>query len=198
MRALAALALFQGLTGCAWLLGHDVVPQAPSPFRLEPATATAEAGGLRVQGAYLGLGERIVTHRNLFGRVGRVANPYGEDSLVFQLAIENRSQEPLVVLPHQATLAVDGGTPHPARTLADYRKRWPTWAVTHPDEGEDQGAAYQHVVDTLLIERVVRAGQSSEGRLAFPRAVAKSELVVRLPYQVGFRKQHLELKWSVR
>jgi hypothetical protein len=183
--------------GCAWLVGHDSLPDLPAPFTLENKTVSRASGGVRVEGTFLGVGERIVTARNMIGRIARVANPYGEDSLVFRLEVENDNKDPVILLPHQATLSIDGGAGRPARTLADYRKRWPSWAVTSDDEGEDQGAAYRHVVDTLLIERIVRSRQRADGRVAFPRVVAKSTVTMTLPLQEGFVKRNLELTWKV-
>lgn len=197
-RAIALLGLCCTLSGCAWLMGHDQLPERPAPFHVEATTVEARSGGLTVKGTWLGEGELVVTGRNLVGRIGRAANPYGDDTLVFQIEIENGGQDPIVVLPDKSTLTIDGAAPRVNRTLADYRKRWPSWAVTTAEEGEDQAAAYKHVVDTILIERLVRPGQTAEGRMAFPRAVAKSEMVLRLPYQVGFRKQHLELTWRIK
>ena len=81
MRQALALSLLLGLSlgGCTWLLGHGDVPQPRSPVVVAEARQAASVGGLRVEARLLGVGERIVTARNAFGRVGRVVNPYGED-----------------------------------------------------------------------------------------------------------------------
>jgi hypothetical protein len=100
-------------------------------------------------------------------------------------------------MPQKATLAYGEGTSARARTLDDYRRRWPTWAVTNDQEGQDQAAAYQHVLSTLLIERQVPPGESTEGRLAFPVQPAKDALTLSLPYAIGRKALVATLRWPL-
>ena len=198
LTAAAALAAASALNGCAWLLGHGDLPQPPEPVRVSEPVQTLSQGPLAATGRFLGVGERIVTARNALGRIGRVVNPYGEDTFVFRLRLENRGGEPLVLLPEAATLALGEGRVEAARTLDDYRKRWPTWAVTNDQQGHDQNAAYTFVLDSLLIERVLPPGEAVEGRLAFPAGPVSAGLTLRLPYRMGREAHALTMTWSQR
>lgn len=203
MRPTSALSLSLGLVlacslgGCTWLLGHGDVPQPRSPVVVAEAQQTTVVGGLRLEARLLGVGERIVTARNAFGRVGRVVNPYGEDVFVFQVRAVNEGAEPVVLLPQQATLSVGTGDPVSALTLEAYRKRWPAWPVTNDQEGTDQSAAYTHVLQTLLLERQVPAGESTEGRLAFPVRPAREALTLKLPVRFMRETRVLTLRWAL-
>jgi hypothetical protein len=192
-----SLALGLSLGGCTWLLGHGDVPQPRSPVQVAEAQQAAVVGGLRLEARLLGVGERIVTARNAFGRVGRVVNPYGEDVFVFQVRAVNEGTDPVVLLPHQATLSVGTGDPVSALTLDAYRRRWPAWPVTNNQEGEDQAAAYAHVLQTLLLERQVPAGETTEGRLAFPVRPAREALTLKLPVRFMRETRVLTLRWAL-
>jgi hypothetical protein len=192
-----SLVLGLSLGGCTWLLGHGDVPQPRSPVAVAEPQQTAVVGGLRVEARLLGVGERIVTSRNAFGRVGRVVNPYGEDVLVFLVRAVNEGADPVVLLPQQATLSVGTGEPVPALTLDAYRRRWPAWPVTNDREGEDQAAAYAHVLQTLLLERQVPPGEVTEGRLAFPLRPAREALTLKLPVRFMRETRVPTLRWAL-
>jgi hypothetical protein len=199
VRKALALSVVLGLSlgGCTWLLGHGDVPQPRSPVQVAEAQQTAVVDGLRLEARLLGVGERIVTARNAFGRVGRVVNPYGEDVFVFQVRAVNAGADPVVLLPHQATLSVGTGDPVNALTLDAYRRRWPAWPVTNDQQGEDQSAAYAHVLQTLLLERQVPAGEATEGRLAFPVRPAREALTLKLPVRFMRETRLLTLRWAL-
>lgn len=199
MRFLLALALAATLPlgGCTWLLGHGDLPQPRSPVVVAEPLQVVTEDALRLEARFAGVGERIVTARNAFGRIGRVVNPYGEDVFVFWLRAQNQGSEPVVLLPHQATLSVGTGDPVPALTLADYRLRWPAWPVTNNQEGEDQTAAYTHVLQTILLERQVPAGEATEGRLAFPVRPARAALTLRLPVRFTRSARVVSLEWQL-
>jgi hypothetical protein len=165
--------------------------------RVAEPVARAQEGPLKLEVTFQGVGERIVTATNVVGRIARVVNPYGEDTFVFRVVATNSGNESLVLLPQKATLSLGQGTPERARGLDDYRKRWPTWAVTSNQEGEDQAAAYAHVLGTLLLERQVPPGGSTEGRLAFPVRPAREALTLKLPYALGRKEKEAVLRWSL-
>jgi hypothetical protein len=195
--AIAAALLATALGGCTWLLGHGDVPQPRSPVRATTPRLDLLEGPFGVDAEFLGVGERIITATNAFGRVGRVTNPYGEDTFVFVLELVNLTKETVVVVPDKATLHYGLATTQPARTLADYRKRWPTWAVTNGQEAEDQGQAYAFVLKSLMIERQLLPHASTEGRLAFPVEPAKDALTLTLPYRIGHASRRLTLRWPL-
>lgn len=195
--AIGGVLLASSLGGCTWLLGHGDVPQPPSPVRVATPTQTVMEGPFRVDAEFLGVGERIVTDTNVVGRVSRVVNPYGEDSFIFNMTLVNLTKETVVVVPEKATLSYGVGTPRPSRTLAEYRKRWPTWAVTNEKEADDQGQAYAHVLRTILIERQLPPHESTVGRIAFPVEPAKDALTLTLPYRTGIVTKTLTLRWSL-
>lgn len=197
-RGWAVLAL-SALTssGCAWLLGQGEVPQPASPVRVAEPAQALHAGPLKLAVRFMGVGDRIVTATNMVGRVARVVDPYGEDTFVFRLTATNTGDEPVVLLPQKATLAYGEGTVVHARTLDDYRRRWPAWAVTNDQEGEDQAAAYANVLGSLLIERQVPPGESTEGRLAFPVHPAKGALTLSVPYALGRKELSATLRWTL-
>ncbi|MNL63367.1 hypothetical protein D3C87_1875010 [compost metagenome] len=102
-----------------------------------------------------------------------------------------------MVQPEKATLALGVGEPARAMTLEDFRRRWPAWPVSNDQEGEDQAAAYAHVLHTLLIERLVAPGESIEGRLAFKLGAAREALVLKLPLRDGRRERAATLRWTL-
>jgi hypothetical protein len=128
-----------------------------------------------------------------------VVNPYGEDTLVFELSARNAGPEGLVLLPQQATLAVGADKSRKARTLDDYRKRWPAWAAVGAEQLADRDFAYHAVLETLLIERLVPAGGEAKGRLAFPTGVVLSgaEMALALPYRVARHEAVATLRWRL-
>lgn len=193
--ALAA-ALITPLGGCAWLLGHAEAPQPRDPVRPLPATVRAAGGPLALTATWLGVGERVVTARNVWGRVGRVVNAFGEDTFRVRVELRATGPEPVVVLPERATLADEAGPPRPARTLAAFRARWPGWAVTNDEQEADRKAAYEHVLGLLLIEREIAPGAETSGIVAFPAFAAKRKLVMRLPYRVGFKPHEAVATWE--
>jgi hypothetical protein len=181
-------------SGCAWLIGEGELPQPEQPVRLGVPVLPL-AGGLAGTATFLGVGDRTVTATNWFGRIGRVVNAYGEDTFVFELHATNTLMEAVVLEPSKATLSYGAETVH-ARSLDDYRRRWPTWAVTTPDEGHDQQAAYQAVLNTLLLDRQLAPGETTSGRLAFPKRAVTEGLTLALPYIVGRQRRSLSLWWT--
>ena len=200
-RLLGAIALVlastSALGGCAWLLGHGDLPQPRSPVRPQNPRVSVTEGTVAAQCEFLGLGERLATAHNAFGRLSRVVNPYGEDTFVFRVRIENRGQGAIVVYPAAARLDVGAEAPLEARTLEAYRSRWPAWAVTNEREGEDQLRAYTHILQTMLIERQIPAGESSEGRLAFPVAPVRDTFQLTLPYRQAQASRTLTFRWAL-
>ncbi len=192
---LVALAAALANTGCAWLIGHYEVPQPRDPVGPLPATVHATVGPLTLTGTWLGPGERIVTAKRPWGAAARVVNPYGADTFRVRL-VARATAEAVVLLPQRATLADAAGTSRQARTLADFRARWPGWAVTVDDEDADRRAAYEHVLDTLLVEREVPAGQETTGIVAFPAFAPAGRLTLTLPCRVGLRRQVATLSWE--
>lgn len=183
-------------SGCAWLFGHGELPQVPATFKPAQATAVAAVDGLTIRATFLGPGQRIRSATNFWGRVSRAVNPYGADSLVFQVSLRNEGPKTLVVQPTGATLSLDGGPGLRARVMDDYRKRWPTWAVTHPDEGTDQAAAYAELLETILIERALPPGGMVEGRLAFPAGPVLRSITLSLPIESDRVKRLAVLDWK--
>ena len=195
-RALLLLATMP-LGGCAWLIGHGEPPQPEAPFFTEAAGVEARVGDLTVEATFEGVGKRLVSERNWAGRAGTVVNPYGADSLVFTLSLANEGQEPLVLLPQAAPLAFGDRPPLPARTLDDYRARWPLWAVRDTSERDHRQAAYAHLLETLLIERRLKAGDRVVGAIAFPTAPARDPMVLVLPFEQGSARRHVTLTWRL-
>lgn len=198
LRSLAIAAALMPLlagTGCAWLLGHYQLPQPRDPVRPLPATVHAVVGPLTLEGTWLGPGERLVTATRPWGAADRVVNPYGEDTFRIRL-LARAGAEAVVLLPARATLADAAGTSRSARTLADFRARWPGWAVTADEQDADRRAAYEHVLDTLLVEREVPAGQETTGIVAFPAFQPSGRLTLTLPCGVGLRAQSATLSWE--
>lgn len=182
-------------SGCAWLLGHRDVPQPRDPVRPLPATVRATAGPLALEGTWLGPGARIVTATRPWGAADRVVNPYGADTFRIRL-VARATGEPVDLLPQRATLADARGTVKPARTLADFRARWPGWAVTTDEEDADRKAAYEHVLDTLLVEREVPAGGETTGIVAFPAFPAAGRITLTLPCRVAMKPLVATLAWE--
>ena len=194
-RLLLVLAPLSASTGCAWLLGHTDLPRPRDPVAPIPATARTVAGPLTLEATWLGPGARIVTATRPWGTAARVVNPYGADTFRIRL-VARAGAEPVVLLPDRATLADGAGARHPARTLADFRARWPAWPVTTDEEDFDRRAAYAHVLDTLLVEREVPAGRETTGILAFPAFPGKGRIVLTLPHRLGFRLHAATLTWE--
>lgn len=184
------------LQGCAWLLGHAEVPQPRDPVRPLPATTRAAAPPLAITAEWLGVGERIVTAKNPWGRAARVVNPFGEDTFRIRITALATGPEPVVLLPAKATLVDDGGTPRAARTLDAFRVRWPGWAVENDDEEADRKAAYDHILGLLLIEREVQPGAETAGIVAFPAFTPRRRLLLTFPYRIGFKPGELRLTWE--
>lgn len=194
-RPLLLLVPLLGSTGCAWLLGHAEVPQPRDPVAPVPAIARTTAGPLALEAAWLGPGARIVTAKRPWGTAARVVNPYGADS--FRIRVTARAAgEPAVLLPHRATLGDGLGPAKAARTLADFRARWPAWAVSSDEEDADRRAAYEHLLDTLLVEREVPAGAETTGIVAFPAFAAAGKVVLSLPYRVDRRDGVATFTWE--
>lgn len=149
-----------------------------------------------MEATWLGVGERIVTTRNAFGRAARVVNAYGEDSFVISVIIRPTGANVVALLPERATLGDEGDKPVRARTLTDYRSRWPGWAVASEAEEADRIAAYNHILDTLLIERTLPMGTVVTGRLAFPTFAARRKLTLTLPYRDGIRIGAIAVTWE--
>jgi hypothetical protein len=201
LRRLLAAALMASLLplgGCAWLLGYSEVPQPASPVRVTAPLAMATNGRVRLTAHFLGVGERMVSEHNLWGRAARVVDPYGEDSFVIDVMLDNQGHDDLVVQPQAATLQIGTAAPLKTRSLDDYRKRWPTWPVSTQDEGTDQAFAYKQVLDTLLLERLVHAGESVNGRLAFPAEHGSGPMSLKLPYKVGGDRKEVVAVWEAQ
>lgn len=196
MRRLLPLLLVTATSGCSWLVGYDVLPQLPSPVRLR-ATAADKLPGLAVDVTALGIGDRVPTEKNMWGRTARAVNPYGEDTLVFRASLVNAGDRPAFLTPSRATLSADGEAPRPARTLDDYRRRWPTWAVDGHDQEADRAAAIGYVLDTMLVDRMLSPDGRVEGRLAFalPHVTRKLDLV--LPVRTADTSKDLHFVWEV-
>jgi hypothetical protein len=184
------------LQGCAWLFGHAEVPQPRDPVRPRLPIAKAQAAPLEVSAEWIGLGDRIVTARNPWGRAARVVNAFGEDSFQVRVTARAAGTEPVVLLPEKATIADDGGTPRKARTLNEFRARWPGWPVETDEQESDRKAAYEHVLGLLLIEREVQPGMETAGVLAFPAFTPRHRLILTFPYRVGFKGSELKLAWE--
>lgn len=194
---LALVAAASTLGGCAWLMGYDQLPQPSAPFRVARATLTTHVDDLGADARFLGPGERIATDHTVLGRVARAVNPYGEDSLVFDLTLTNAGSVPAAVLPSQAQLAADGAKAMPARTLDEFRRRWPTWAVEGPEQTTDRAAAMGFVMDTLLLDRQVMPNASARGRLAFALQRPVRKLSLTVPVRVGEHNSALAFTWEV-
>ena len=184
------------LPGCAFVLGYDQLPQPKAAFRARPDVATAKFAGLVGDARAPGPGERVVTDRNLLGRVARAVNPYGEDVLVVRLELVNASSSLAVVSPSRATLVVDDAAPRPAMGLDDFRKRWPTWAVADAEQTTDREQAIASVLDTLLLDRLLEPGSRTTGRLAFVLPRVRGHLAVVLPVRVADEGGSLSFAWE--
>lgn len=201
-RLLAALLLaLAPLDGCAYLFGYADVPSPAEPVHVLRPVVDHQFGPLGVEARFVGVGERLVSARNLWGRAGRVVDVYGADSLVFALRLENRSADAdLIVLPQHATLAFGQGPARASRTLDDYRKRWPAWAAVSDEEKADQQFAYQTLLDTLLIERYLGPGKRLLGEIAFPLQPlppAGAAMTLTLPFRIGLEDQTASFQWRL-
>jgi hypothetical protein len=202
MRRVAAISACMALTlssGCTWLLGQGELPQPQALVRVANMRADYALQGLHVAADFLGAGERVVTSRNVWGRVARLVNPFGEGTLVFKVRMDNQTQASLIVYPQRATLTLGAGAEVPSLGLADYRKRWPVWPVETAEQSTDQQAAYDFVLNSLLIQRIVAPGLATEGRLAFLAVSGPGELSLKLPYRLGDAPEKVALlHWSPR
>jgi hypothetical protein len=184
-------------SGCAWLIGLDRLPQPLPPFQAVEPLRDLRTPDLHIKARYLGVGERIVSATTPLRRFARAVNPYGEDSLVFHLLVMNPTDHVALVLPSEATL--EGATGRkPARTLDDFRRRWPSWAVETPDHDADRAAAIEYVLQTALLDRLVPPNGEVEGRVAFPVFRPGEAMSLKLPVKVEGRRQVLVLDWVVR
>ena len=195
-RSLALLAPLFLSSGCAWLFGHGELPQPRDPVRPVPAQARATAGPLAMEATWLGVGERIVTARNVWGRAARMVNPFGADTYRVRITLRATGPEPVVILPERATLADDAGHERPARTLADYRARWPGWAAVSDAEDADRRAAYEHLLGVVLIAREVGSAEDVVGEIGFPAFPPVRKLTLRLPYERGFKPGAVTATWE--
>jgi hypothetical protein len=195
---LAVLVATSPLSGCAWLIGHAEVPQPRSPLEVASPVQTVRLGGLTLEARFAGVGDRRETARNWLGRLARVVNPYGEDTWLFEIAATNGGAEDVVLLPRDATLVQDGGEPRRARTLDDYRRRWPTWAIEGDEQAHDRHAAYGAVLDSILLERHLAPGGRAAGRLAFPGGRGAGSLTLQLPVLLGTRRETARWRWEPR
>ncbi|MDB5097254.1 MAG: hypothetical protein JWM80_1675 [Cyanobacteria bacterium RYN_339] len=193
MAALAATTL----NGCAWMLGLDHLPQPLPPFQAVEAERDLRTPDLHVKARYLGLGERIVTATTPLGRIARAVNPYGEDSLVFHVTVMNPTDHIALVIPGEATLEGPSGR-KAARTLDDFRRRWPSWAIETPDHDVDRSAALEAILQTILLDRLVQPNHEVEGRIAFPAYRPGTEMTLKLPVKIEGRRGALALTWVVR
>jgi hypothetical protein len=186
------------LPGCAWLMGQDHLDQPLPPFRaVEAQSQTRLEPGVLVRATYRGVGERIVVAATPLGRIARVVNPFGEDSLVVELDVTNASTEPITVLASAAKLSGPGGERR-VRSLDDYRKRWPSWAVENQEQEGDRLAAMDFVLEHLLGDRLVEPDKSLTGRLAFPLFRPGDALFLSLPLRMAGTRRNVELKWDIR
>jgi hypothetical protein len=186
------------LQGCAWMMGHDVLPQAPQPFHVRPEKVSAHLGQLLGDARFLGPGERVATERNAVGRVARAVNPYGDDALVFMVDLVNADDRPASVEPSKARLTAElPVVTRNALQLDDFRHRWPTWAVDGPEQSADRGAAIGYVLDTLLLDRLIEGGARTSGRVAFALTPATERLVLTLPAKTGDAAGTLTFNWEV-
>ena len=154
-------------------------------------------GSLRAKADFQGVGERIVTARNLLGRLGRVVNPYGEDTFVINLHVENAGPGPVVLLVGEARLDFSApawcSNPAPSMTTAGAgrpgRWRMPARAPIRPRPIP--------MCRRRLLERLVPAGEKVEGRLAFPVKPAQAEIELLLPYRSSEKKGALRFRWAL-
>lgn len=170
------------LTGCDIGLRYRVVQPEPHLF-LEPRQASFSLQYLEATASALGPGERIATARSPIGNIQRVVNPYGEDQFLFNIEVANRGERPVLLKAAEARLEASGRR-IPAKTLEDYKKAWPTYPIADAEMARDQAAAFTFVLRSMLLERLVLAGEGVKGRLAFPSpAGAKGDLILTLPVE---------------
>ncbi|HEY9722346.1 MAG TPA: hypothetical protein V6D47_10045 [Oscillatoriaceae cyanobacterium] len=193
-RLLALLALLP-LGGCTWLFGYGTLPQPEPPLRVAADTQQARSGPLQLSVRFRGAGEREISARNLWGRAARAVDPYGEDVLVFEVTAANTGTDPLILNAPAATLTLANGQVYKPLTLDDYRDRWPTWPIVGADEAADQHFAYQAVLTTILLQRMVPPGQSAAGRLAFAGVTGAMPMSLRVPFSVGLENETVTLDW---
>jgi len=124
-------------------------------------------------------------------------NPYGEDSLVFHVLLMNPTDHVALVTPTEATLEGPSGS-KPARTLDDFRRRWPSWAVESPDQDADRNAAIEALLQSILLDRIVPPNGETEGRIAFPAYRPGDHMTLHLPLKADGRRQVLDFSWEVR
>lgn len=191
---LAPLTLALG--GCAAWLGPAEAPQPPWRLQLEAPVQSASAPGLRLDARVVGPGPRLVAARHPWGTVRRVVRPYGPRSLV--LRIQASAAAPTHLQPELAQLRADEGPWGGAWPLAHFRQLWPTWALQGEEEAQDQRVAYEAILDRLLVERRLAAGEALEGELVFPLPRPREGLSLRWPVEVGGLRQVLHWQWRLR
>jgi hypothetical protein len=192
---LIALAL---APGCTWLMGQDMLPHTLLAFRVRQEKVTSKLGDLVADASLLGVGERIATERNGVGRVARAVNAYGDDTLVFDIGLMNAGEGPASVEPSKAKLTASlPSVTRAARTLDDFRQRWPTWAVDGAEQGADRTAAIGFVLDTLLLDRLIEGGARTQGRVVFPITMATERLELTLPAKTADHAGALTFVWEV-
>lgn len=174
MKKWSNLALFvcllSGLQGC-YRLGLDAVPDAVFDGQIQACTLegfTQESDGLRWQLDAMASSPALVTERNLWGRVTRYVLPFTDQTLLFELDVENTSSQILWLDPAQIQLLYADRI-ETALDVTFFERVWPVLAVEHAADMLDRSLAMAEVYRSLLRPRSLLPGERYRGRLAFRR-----------------------------
>lgn len=187
----------EALGGCAVLLGRDQLPDPPFSVAPERRHRVSADGALKLDVSWQGPGGYVAVARGYGGRLARIVNPYGADVTCLDANATAGPRGAVTLLADESTLQVGNLPPRRALGLDAYRRRWPRWAVTDEYQAVDRKVAYDFVLDTMLIERRLEAGESRRGILAFPADPLAGRAVLRVPYRTDAGRGALRVTWEV-
>jgi hypothetical protein len=185
------------LGGCAVLLGRDQLPDPPFSVVPERRHRVAADGNLKLDVSWQGPGGYVAVARGYGGRLARIVNPYGADVTCLDASASAGPRGAVTLLAEESTLRVGNRPPQRALGLEAYRRRWPRWAVADETQAVDRKVAYDFVLETMLIERRLEAGEARRGILAFPATPLAGRAVLRVPYRTDVGRGAVQVTWEV-
>ncbi|MEB3284169.1 MAG: hypothetical protein VKN33_02655 [Candidatus Sericytochromatia bacterium] len=184
-------------TGCAGLLGRALLPTVTSQEEPLERIQRFQCPHFLATLRWDGPGQLIPTAYFFWGRIARAVNPYGTDSWLVHVRFETKSTDAMIeIQPAKARIITGKSRLHPALTLTDFRRKWPKWAINSAEEALDRQTAYEHILNTLLIERHLRPVAVDEGWLAFPRVSALQSATVEFPYRINGQTRVASATWE--
>lgn len=175
-----------GLAGC-FSLGTPALPESPlnwqyrstapiSTQELQITEQTIQSLHLKVQ--YLGEAKPLATGYSVLGLITRYVVPYTHQTLLFQLDLENKGNQPIQVQPMHIQLETSPETdPQKPLPLEYFKQTWPTQAVRTPEMLVDQSVAIGEVIRTLFTGQVLLPGRPLRGIVAFTKPESEPQML---------------------